>query len=139
MRKYVRWVVAAFAIVFAIFVARQLKRRTPEPVPPPVVRTDPKAVVESTGGQVLRVSSSREDFTVSYERQLTYDDGSTKLFGVRIEAPERGTGGRTFVVTAREGQVGQKESNFVLDGDVRIAASDGMKAHTDHATYAESD
>ena len=57
MRKYARLVVAAFAIVFAIFVARQLKRRTPEPVAPPVVRTDPKAVAESTGGIVT--SSAR--------------------------------------------------------------------------------
>src|SRR5207244_13603154 len=108
-------------------------------VAPPVVRPGPRAVAESTGGRRLRLSSSREDFSVSYERQLTYEDGSTKLFGVRIEAPERGSGGRSFTVTAREGQVGQKESTFVVDGDVRLTASGGMTAHTEHATYAESD
>ena len=89
MRKYARLILAVFVIVFGVFVARQLKKRTPEPAPPQVARLDPVAVVESTGGHILRVSSSREDFTVYYDKQFTYEDGSTKLFGLRIVAPER--------------------------------------------------
>jgi len=139
MRKYVRWFVAVFAIAFTGFVARQLKSRTPEPVPPSVVKADPKAVAESTSGSIFRFDANREAFTVYAKRQLTYEDGSTKLFGVTIEAPERGSGGRTFKVTANEGRVGAKESTFVLDGDVRLTASDGMTLHTEHATYEESD
>ena len=139
MRKYARLLVAVFAIGFGIFVARQLKHRTLVVAPPPVARTDPGAVVESTGGHVFRVNSSHEDFTVYFEKQLTYDNGSTKLFGLRIVAPERGSGGRTFTVTAKEGQVGQQETNFTVDGNVELTASDGLVARTDHATYAESD
>ncbi len=139
MRKYARLLLAVFAIGFGVFVAQQLKPRTPEVAPPAVPRTDPGAVVESTGGHVFRVNSSREDFTVYFDRQLTYEDGSTKLFGLRIVAPERGSGGRTFTVTAKEGQVGQKESTFTANGNVELTASDGLSARTDHATYADSD
>jgi len=139
LRKYARLLIAIFVVVFGGFVARQLKVREVEAPPPTVPRTDPGAIIESTKGQVLRWSSSREDFTVYFNRQLTYEDGSTKLIGLRIVAPERGSGGRTFEVTAREGQVGQKESNFTVDGNVVLTASDGLQARTDHATYAESD
>ena len=62
-----------------------------------------------------------------------------KLFGLRIIAPERGGGGRTFQVNAKEGHVGAKKSNFTLDGNVELKASDGLTARTEHATYAESD
>ena len=75
MRKYARLIVAGFVIAFGIFVARQLKQRTPEVAPPPVARTDPGAVVESTGGQVFRFDSSREAFTVYFDRQLAYENG----------------------------------------------------------------
>jgi lipopolysaccharide transport protein LptA len=139
LRKYVRWIVGVFVIGFAIFVSRQLKERTPQAAPPAVSRTDPGAIVESTKGNVLRFNSSKESFTVYFDRQLTYEDGSMKLFGLRIIAPERGSGGRTFEVNAREGHVGAKESNFSLDGSVELKASDGLKAKTEHATYAESD
>src|SRR5262245_37469772 len=96
-------------------------------------------MVESTKGNVLRFNASKESFTVYYDRQLTYEDGSMKLFGLRIIAPERGSGGRTFEVNAREGHVGSKESTFNLDGGVLLKASDGLEAKTEHATYAESD
>ena len=139
MRKYVRWIVGVFVIGFAIFVSRQLKERTPQAAPPAVSRTDPGAIVESTKGNVLRFNSSKESFTVYFDRQLTYEDGSMKLFGLRIIAPERGSGGRTFEVNAKEGHVGAKESNFTLDGSVELKASDGLTAKTEHATYAESD
>ena len=56
-----------------------------------------------------------------------------KLFGLRIIAPERGSGGRTFEVNAKEGHVGAKESNFTLDGSVELKASDGLTAKTEHA------
>lgn len=140
MRKLVRFIVAAFGILFAVFVAMQFRKRTP-PVaaPPPVVRTDPGAVVESTKGQLLRVNLSREDFTVKFDRQLTFSDGSSKMFGLQIVAPERGSGGRSFTVTAKEGQVGQKESTFNVHGNVELTASDGLVARTEDATYSESD
>jgi LPS export ABC transporter protein LptC len=139
VRKSARLIVAVFAIVFGIFVSRQLKHRTPETAPPQVPRTDPSAVVESANGLVFRVNSSDEAFTIHFDRQLAYENGSTKLIGLRIVAPERGSGGRTFTVTAKEGQVEQKETNFVVDGNVELTGSDGLVAHTEHATYQDND
>ena len=134
MRKYARLLIAAFGIAFAIFVALQFKTRAPEPAPQGVVRTDPGAVVESTGGTVQRFKLSREDAWVQYDKQLTYADGSIRLFGVKILTDERGGRGRSFTVTAKEGKVGQKETNLELDGNVQLSASDGMTVRTEHAT-----
>lgn len=139
MRKYARLIVAAFGIVFAVFVALQFRRRAPAPVPTPVVRTDPGAIVESTSGTTTRLTGSREDVIVAYDREFTYADGSTKLIGVKIRTTERGSGGRTFNVTAKEGMSGKDESNLTLTGDVNLSASDGMTVRTDQARYAKSD
>src|SRR5206468_30528 len=98
-------------------------------------RTEPGAVVESTGGRVERFKSSREDVRVEYQRQLTYANGSTRLMGVSIVTSERG-GGRSFTVTSREGESGENESTLTLTGDVHLTASDGMTAQTERATYS---
>jgi lipopolysaccharide export system protein LptA len=102
------------------------------------VRTEPGAVVESVGGHIVRFSSSREDVSVDYERQLTYNDGSTKMLNVKVVSAEK-SGSRTFTMTGQHGQLGQNESVMTLDGDVRLAASDGLTAQTEHATYTQSD
>ena len=62
MRKYIRWVVAVFAVAFTAFVARQLKTRTPEQAPPHVARADPKALVESTAGHSFRFDAKFSTF-----------------------------------------------------------------------------
>ena len=46
-RKLTRLIVAVFGIIFAVFVALQFRRRAPETVAAPVVRTDPTAVIET--------------------------------------------------------------------------------------------
>ena len=135
-RRKVRVVIAVFAIAFGVYVARGYKRRVPVP-PPVVVRTDPVAVVESTGGRVERFKLSREDVRVEYEKQLTYADGTTKMVGVTIVTDNRG--GRSFTVTGKEGRVANGESTIQMDGDVRLVASDGVTARTEHATYSDAD
>lgn len=140
MTKWQRWarlIIAVSAVAFAIVVAFALKRRAPAPIASLVVRTDPGAVIESTGGRVERFKLAREDVRVEYEKQLTYADGSTKMMGVRIVTGNRG--GRTFTVMSKEGRVANGESTIQLDGDVRLAGSDGMTARTEHATYSDSD
>src|SRR5204862_2921330 len=44
-----------------------------------------------------------------------------------------------YTTLFRSGRIGQKESSMALDGDVRLAASDGLTVKTGHATYATSD
>src|SRR5437867_318533 len=136
-QRRARSVIAIVAVVFAIAVVFALKRRPQSPVQP-AVRTDPGTVVEVTGGRVERFKLSREDVRVAYGRQLTYEDGSTKLMDVTISADER-AGGRSFTVTGNEANVGQNESTLQINGHVQLAASDGMTARTEHASYSDTD
>ena len=94
--------------------------------------------MESTGCTLERFTLSRPDLSVKCAKSALYADGTSTLFGVEIGTDER-NGTRTFTVTAKEGRIGQKESTIALDGDVRLSASDGLTAKTEHATYATSD
>ncbi len=138
MRKYARIIIAVFGVVFAGFVALQFQRRLPAPPPAAAVATDPRAVVESTGGETQRFKSSREDVRVQYERLLTYADGTSTLVGVTITTEDRTNPKRSFTLTAKEGKLGQNESSYTLDGDVRLASSDGVTATAEHATYSDA-
>ena len=140
-QRQARLVIALGAAAFAIVVVFELKRRPQSPAQP-AAPADPGAIVEVTGGRVERFKLSREDVRVAYGRQLTYANGSTKLMDVTINADERGpqrAGGRTFTVKGNEADVGQNESTLQLNGNVRLAASDGMTARTEHATYSDKD
>ena len=137
-QKRARLVIALAAVAFALVVGFALKRRPPQPAVPSAAPTAPGAVVEVTGGRIERFKFSRQDVRVAYERQLTYADGSTRLMGVTISADER-AGSRSFTVTGNEATVGQNESTILLNGDVRLAASDGMAVRAEHATYSDKD
>ena len=126
-----------FAIAFAIVVAFAFRRPAAIVAAPTPVRTDPGAVVESTGGRVERFKLSHEDVRVEYQKQLTYADGSTKMLGVTIITEDRG--GRSFTMTGKEGQIAQKESAISLNGAVNLVASDGLTVKTEHAAYNDSD
>jgi lipopolysaccharide export system protein LptA len=75
---------------------------------------------------------------VASEKQLNYADGTSKLLGVTIVTDEK-NGSRTFTITAKEGRLAKNETTIALDGNVRLAGSDGMTAATEHATYADAD
>src|SRR5207247_9076531 len=133
-----RLLIAVFGEAFAVFVAREFKRRENPPPVPATAGKDPGAVVETTGGRGWKFNGSREAAGVTFQKQLTYADGSSRLLGVTIITDER-NGDRTFTITAKEGLVGKNESSIALDGDVQLAGSDGMTVLTQHATYAASD
>ena len=78
--------IGVFAIAFAIVLAFAFRHPAAVVQAPTPVRTDPGAVVESTGGRVERFKLSHEDVRVEYQKQLTYADGSTKMLGVTILA-----------------------------------------------------
>jgi lipopolysaccharide export system protein LptA len=137
-QRRARFVIAGGAVVFAVVVFVALKPRAPLSPPTLATPADPGAVVEVTGGRVERFKLSRQDVRVDYRRQLTYANGSTKLEGVTIAADAR-AGGRSFTVTGKEASVGQNESTLELNGDVRLSASDGMTARTEHASYSDKD
>ena len=63
----------AFAVVVFLAFRRHAPTRAADA---PVVRADPGAIIEATGGDTRRVTGSRENVAVTYERELTYADGS---------------------------------------------------------------
>src|SRR5215813_8259011 len=111
-QHWAKVVLALGALAVAVAVGLAFKRRDAPVHAPAVVRTDPQAIVESTGGRAVRFNRAHEDIRVEYERQLTYKDGSTKLLGVKIAADARGDG-RRFVVTGDEGKVAKDESLLI--------------------------
>ena len=137
-QRSARLVIAVFGVVFAVFVVRELKGRDPVPAMKPVARTDPGAIVETTGGNLTRIKGTREDVSIAYQKQFTYEDGSSKLLGVTIVTEER-NGTRTFTITGKEGRLAKGAATIALDGAVKLAGSDGMTVLTEHATYADAD
>jgi len=137
-QRRARLIIAVFAVIFAAVVFLAVKRRSPGPAAASHPLMTPGTTLESTGGHFERFKLSREDLTVDYEKLATYPDGKSKLIGVRITSTNR-SDGRTFVVTGKEAQVLENPTTYAIDGDVKLAASDGLTAKSEHATYAESD
>jgi lipopolysaccharide transport protein LptA len=136
-QRRARLLIGSAAVVFAVFVAYEFKRRAPAAPAPAVPRTDPAAVVESTGGRIERFQLSRENASIAFEKHFTYPDGSSKLLGVSIATDERNSDG-PFTATAKEASVGKDESTVVLNGDVRVASA-AIHARTGHATFAKGE
>src|SRR4051812_47329963 len=125
-QKWTRLVLVLVALAVVVSVVLALRRRRAIPPPSPaVVRTDPKAIVESTTGRAVRFNKAHEDIRVEYERQLTYSDGSTKLLKVKVVADDRGDG-RSFTVTGDEGNVGKDDAEVVMTGHIRLLERDGF-------------
>jgi lipopolysaccharide export system protein LptA len=137
-QRRARVLTALFGVAVAVLVFRGVKRRTPAPELPPIVRFDPSAVVEGTGASTARVSGTRETFRLESEHQFTYSDGTAKLTGVKIQAPDR-EGNRTFDLAGAESRVAPNETAMTLSGDIVLRASDGLVVKMDRATYAKSD
>jgi lipopolysaccharide export system protein LptA len=135
-QRSARLVIAVVGIVFAIAVVATMKRRTAPQTAPPVPRADPAAVVESEGGNTVRISGDREEGVLKYERLLTYANGASKMMGVTITSERKG---QTFVVTGAEGSAGENDSSMELSGGVRLEANDGMVVTADRASYSKSD
>ena len=135
-QRKARFAIALAFLAFAIAVALAFQRREAVPLAP-LTRTDPNAVAETAGGLTFRVNRDKEEVRIAYDELRAYPDGSMIMSGVKV-ATERG-GGRTFTVTAKQAQVTQNESNYLLEGDVRLTTSDGLTLRTEHATYTEQE
>jgi LPS export ABC transporter protein LptC len=137
-QRNARLVIAVFGVAFAVFLAREWKRRDPPAAVKPVPRIDPGAVVETTAGHTTHVSASREEVTITSKRQSTYQDGTSKLEDVTAVFDER-NGTRTFTISGKEGRLGKGATTMVLDGSVRMEGTDGLVVQTEHASYSETD
>ena len=136
-QKNVRRGLAAFGIVCAIAVYAAIGERQSSAPPELLPRLDPRSIIESTGAAFQQFSAAKQEYVIEAERQLTYEGGATKFIGVTIKVKERG--GRDFVISGREAQAGEGQKDLQVMGDVRLTASDGFVATTDHATFSDAD
>jgi len=135
-QRRARIVIAIGAVAFAIVLFATMRQRVPEAVSR-VTTSDPKAVVESSAGFHSGATGSHRDYDVAYDRLLTFQDGSSKMVGIKVGKDRED--GRHFTMSAREADVSKDESDFSFTGAVQIAVSDGMMIRTEHATFKKID
>jgi len=136
-QKRARLGLGLFGIACAIAVYAAIgDREVSSPVERPA-RFDPRAILESAGAAFQQFRETKQEFVIEAERQLTYEDDTTKFIGITIKVRNRG--GRDFTVSGREGQVGENEEELEIVGDVKLMASDGFTVNADRATFSKSD
>ena len=125
-----------FALAFAVWVYVSIGSK-PKPPANSVVRTDERAISESTKGQSFMLKGSSQDVRIDYERMFAYQSGRVKFAGAHITVT--GRAGRDFVIDAKEAEIAENQSQIDLKGAVVITTSDGLTVKTEQATYTESD
>ena len=143
-QQIARLAIAAFVIVFAAIVVRELRR--PGPVAP-TVETTPR-IDPGTIAEVGRLSHRRTDdrtgkiqLDVDAEGSLVYPDGRRVYKNATVTLPDRGghtltiTGAETELVTPEEGA--GEVSTIRMRGGVRLASDDGLVVTSSEATFDE--
>ena len=136
-QKRARAFVAVVAVGVIAVVVYTMRPRDATAPPPPIERLEPKAKIETRGGDVFQWKGTNRDLRLEFQRQVTYEDGQTKLFDVKVLADNRG--GRNYTITGKQAQVGKDESSYHISGDVRMETSDGLVAHSNEATYTDAE
>ena len=133
-----RVAIGLFIIVFGATVFYAVRERAPVEDLSMNEQLDPEAVMESTEVVVTQAKGDVRDMTVEAERQLTYEDGSTRLVTVRV-AVERGESDRNFVITGKEAAIGEDNQTIELFGEVHLETVDGLVIDTEQAHYGEAE
>lgn len=126
--------VVGVGVVAAVFATS--RRREGPPPATPISRADPTAVVESSGAILRQVKGAKENFRLEAEKQLTYQDGSTKLIGVKITVEREG---KTYIITGNETKAGSNQSNIEIIGNVHLTSNDDLDVTAASATYTETE
>src|SRR5262245_846896 len=135
-QRTTRWVMAVTGVVAAIAVGFTLKKRISPQVQAPLTRTDPKAILETAGGRGSRTNKTRPELQITWDRMLTYEDGSNKLIGLKVITDRNG---KTFEITGKEGKVRDNEGTVELHGNVHVKVSDGLEVTSEDATFTKTD
>jgi LPS export ABC transporter protein LptC len=135
-QKRARLVVAVLGLLVVVLVVVSVRKGQGTAPTEPVPRIDPKAVSQSSGGRLTQATGARIPGIVDFEHALAYADGSTRLIKPKITADRSG---RQFVITSNEARVPHDQSNVAMEGDVQLAASDGLKAATEQASFSRGE
>jgi len=136
-QKRTRLGFAIFGIAVAVVVWRSIGTRQVKPPAPAVVRSDPKALVETGEGSGLQFRGALRDGEMRWQKYVSYPDGSGKWLKVQITVQK--SDGKTYVVTADEAQAGEHQKEKHLSGHVSLKASDGFEMTTDSATQSDDE
>jgi lipopolysaccharide export system protein LptA len=136
-QRRLRFIVAIFGLVLAAVVFLAIRRREPSGPPASPARLDPRAQTETDKGVIRSIKGSKSDYRVAFEHAFSYADGVNKLRGVTINVEDRGS--RSFILTAREAEVGPKNAWMNVNGDVKLVTSDGLTARTDQASFTDQE
>jgi lipopolysaccharide transport protein LptA/LPS export ABC transporter protein LptC len=135
-QKTTRWVMAVIGIGFVVAIGFTLKKRVIPQVQAPLTRTDEKAVLETSGGRGKRTNKTSSDFNITWDTMLTYEDGSSKLIGLKVITERNG---KTFEITGKEGKVRDDEGTVEVHGNVHVKVSDGLEVTSEDVTFTKSD
>src|SRR5688500_11721056 len=117
-QRNARLIVVLVAVGVTIAVAMAYKRQPASGGVATLVPTDPTALVESTNGHTIRLNREKEEVRIEFKNSVSYSNAPTRMQGVKVTT--RRAGGRTFVVTGDQAEVGQPETNITLIGNVRL-------------------
>jgi lipopolysaccharide export system protein LptA len=138
-QRTARLAIVVFVVGFAIVVFLAMRRRPTAPTGEDIVRSDPGAILESGAGERKNFNFGKLDFHLKYDNALSYKDGRSKFVGVTLTLPDRN--GRTFVVTANEGELvspPDKPADLTvakLTGNVKLTTDNGLEVVSADASY----
>ncbi len=126
---------AVVAIVFVVAVAFTLKKRvTPQTHAAARAHRRESRPRERPAGDGNRTNKTRSDFKITWDKMLTYEDGSSKCIGLKVTT-ERNE--KTFEITGKEGKVRDAEGTVEVHGNVHVKVSDGLEVTTEDATFTK--
>jgi lipopolysaccharide export system protein LptA len=126
-------------VIFAAVLAVSFRRGGSKAAAPPAVKGLPdKVVFESGRGVVDHQDKGKLGYSVSFNHQVAYSDGRTKLSGgVKVTIPDKN--GRTVKIEAPEADVsappGRQIDTGAFSGGVTMTTSDGVTVKTATALY----
>jgi len=137
-RRILRFALAAFAVGFAVWLAYLLRGKSLSTGEVSDPRTDPNAVVESSGGLITRTKGQTRDMDLQHKGLRTYPDGRTVFQSVTVTVPPRDDR-RGFTVRGDEAEVTKDNSQVRLTGNLALETSDGLRMTGPEATYDSAD
>lgn len=137
-RRILRLALAVFAIGFAVWLALLLRGRSRAPDTAADPRTDPNAIVESSGGLLTRTRGEAKDFDIQHKGLRTYPDGRTVFQAVTVTVPARDDR-RGFTLAGDEAEVTKDNAHVRFTGNLTLRTTDDLTMTGPEATYDSAD
>ena len=138
-RHPLRLGLALVVVGVSVSVFLNLRERA-EPVQAVVVqRTDPDAIIQTRGSEVVQADAFGDNIRVVAAQQMTYEGGGLRMTDgveVTVEARDDRDG---FVLSSQTATVDAGKTELSLSGDVRLVAGGDLEASTESAQFTESE